>query len=50
MSPYGWILLLLSVGGTTGFLIWCLARVLKNHGQQNRLRSPADLTPGDPDR
>jgi hypothetical protein len=50
MSLYGWMILILSVGGTTGSLIWCLARVLKNHGQQNRLRSPADLTPGDPDR
>ena len=50
MSPYGWILLLLSVGGTTGFLIWCLARVLKNQGQQDRLRSTADLDPGDTDR
>ena len=50
MSLYGWVLLAVCVGGTTGFLIWCLARVLKNHGQQNRLRSPADLTPGDHDR
>ena len=49
MSLYGWIILVLSVGGITGSLIWCLARVLRNQGQQDRLRSTADLDPGDPD-
>jgi len=50
MSLYGWIILVASVGGTTGFLVWCLARVLKNHGKQARLRTPADLDPRNTDR
>ena len=50
MSLYGWVLLAVCVGGTTGFLVWCLARVLRNQGQQDRLRSTADLDPRDTDR
>jgi hypothetical protein len=45
MSLYGWIILALSVGGTTGSLIWCLVRVLKNHRQQDRLHATSDLDP-----
>jgi len=29
MSPGGWIVMLLSVGGTTGFFFWCIRRVLR---------------------
>lgn len=50
MSFYGWTILLLSVATTTGSLVWCLARVLKNHGRQNRLHAPSDLDPRDTDR
>ena len=50
MSLYGWVILVASVGGTTGFLVWCLARVLKNHGKQDHLRAPADLDPRQTDR
>jgi len=50
MSLYGWVILVISVGGTTGFLVWCLARVLRNQGQQDRLRSTADLDPRNTDR
>ena len=50
MSLYGWIILVAAVVGTTGFLVWCLARVLKNHGKQDRLRAPADLDPRKTDR
>ena len=28
MSLGGWIVMLLSVGGTTGFFFWCIRRVL----------------------
>jgi hypothetical protein len=50
MSLYGWILLILSVGFTTGSLVWCLARVLRNHGKQDRLHATSDLDPRDTDR
>ena len=50
MSLYGWVLLVISVGGTTGFLVWCLARVLKNHGKQDRLSATSDLDPRETDR
>ena len=50
MSLYGWAILLLSVGGTTGSLVWCLTRVLRNHGKQDHLRATSDLDPRDPDR
>jgi cytochrome P450 len=50
MSLYGWIILVASVGGTTGFLVWCLARVLRNHGKQDSLRATADLDPRETDR
>ena len=47
MSLYGWVILVISVGGTTGFLLWCLARVLRNQGQQDRLRATTDFDPMD---
>ena len=50
MSLYGWILLTLSVSFTTGSLIWCLARVLKNHGKKDRLHATTDLDPRETDR
>ena len=50
MSLYGWTILALSVGFTTGSLIWCLARVLKNHSKQDRLHAPTDLDPRETDR
>jgi len=28
MTTGGWIVMLLSVGGTTGFFVWCIRRVL----------------------
>ena len=28
MSLGGWIAMLLSVGGTTGFFLWCIRRVI----------------------
>ena len=50
MSLYGWSILLLSVGGTTGFLIWCLLRVLRNSGHADRLHATSDLDPRESDR
>lgn len=50
MSLYGWTLLILSTGFTSGFLIWCLARVLNNHRTKDRLHGPSDLDPRETDR
>ena len=49
MSLYGWIVLTLSVGGTTGSLIWCFARVIRNLGKTSRLHATTDLDPHDAD-
>lgn len=45
MSLYGWIVLTLSVGGTTGSLIWCFARVIRNLKKTDRLHATTDLDP-----
>ena len=50
MSLYGWTLLIVSVGFTTGSLVWCLARVLRNHGKQDRLHATSDLDPRETER
>ncbi len=49
MSLYGWIVLVLSVGGTTGSLIWCFNRVIRNLGKTDRLHATTDLDPQDAD-
>ena len=45
MSLYGWIILILSVGGTTSCLIGCFLRVIREHKKTDRNHSPADLDP-----
>ena len=49
MTLYGWTILIVSVGFTTGSLVWCLARVLRNHGKQDRLHGTSDLNVRDTD-
>jgi len=50
MSLFGWTLLLVSVGFTTGSLVLLLTRVLRNHGKQDRLHATSDLDPRETDR
>ncbi len=50
MTLYGWIILALSVGGTTGSLLWCFARVIREHKKVDRLHAPTDLDPRKTDR
>jgi hypothetical protein len=45
MSLYGWMILILSVGGTTSCLIGCFLRVIREHKKTDRNHSPADLDP-----
>lgn len=43
MSPGGWIIMLLSVGGTTGFFLWCIRRVMREPRPSETLHSPATM-------
>jgi hypothetical protein len=45
MTLYGWIILILSVGGTTGCLIGCFLRVIREHNKADRIHAPTDLDP-----
>jgi len=49
MSLWGWLILGMAVGGTTGFLAWCLLRVLGNQ-DKNHLHATTDLDPRQTDR
>ncbi len=42
MNLSGWIVMLLSVGGTTGFFLWCLWRVLQPPDKTRRMHGVLD--------
>lgn len=42
MTTLGWILMIASVGGTTGWFIWCLLRVLRAPDASARLHGMLD--------
>jgi hypothetical protein len=42
MTTSGWIIMLLSVGGTSGFFIWCIARVLRAPDKTDKLHGVLD--------
>ena len=42
MTTGGWIIMLLSVGGTTGFFVWCIARVLGPPDRTGKVRGVLD--------
>ncbi len=42
MTLSGWIIMLLSVGGTSGFFIWCIARVLRPPDKTDKLHGVLD--------
>ena len=42
MTTGGWIVMLLSVGGTTGFFFWCVARVLGPPDRTGKVRGVLD--------
>ena len=42
MTTGGWIIMLLSVGGTTGFFVWCIARVLGPPDRTDKVRGVLD--------
>lgn len=42
MSFSGWIVMLLSVGGATGFFAWCIWRVLRPPGSTHKMHGVLD--------
>jgi hypothetical protein len=42
MNLAGWIVMLLSVGGTTAFFFWCIRRVLRPPGSTGKIHGVLD--------
>lgn len=42
MTLGGWIVMLLSVGGTTLFFLWCISRVLRPPDKTNKMHGVLD--------
>jgi hypothetical protein len=42
MTFAGFLIMLVSVGGTTGFFAWCLWRILRTPGRTDRLHGVLD--------
>ena len=42
MTFSGWIVMLLSVGGATGFFVWCITRVLRPPGSTRKMHGVLD--------
>ena len=49
MTLGGWLIMLMSVGGTTGLLAWCIHRVLNAPDATKKLHTPADIDTHDTD-
>ena len=47
MTLGGWIVMILSVGGVTALLAWCIVRVVSTPGSIEHLHSQADIEPPD---
>ncbi|MCC5829325.1 MAG: hypothetical protein JJU36_07740 [Phycisphaeraceae bacterium] len=50
MTMLGWLVMLVSVGGVTVFLLWCVIKVLSNRDTASHIHSTADIEPTDLDR
>lgn len=42
MSAGGWMVMLLSVGGTTFFFVWCITRVLRPPDKTKKMHGVLD--------
>ena len=49
MTIGGWLIMLLSVGGTTGLLAWCIHRVLTTPGATKKMHTEYDIDTHDTD-
>lgn len=47
MNIGGWIIMIVSVGATTGLLVWCLVKVMKEPEAEERLHGQLDVDTGD---
>ncbi len=45
MSIFGWIVMILSAGSTTGFFVWCVVKVLRTPGETGHLHGFEIKTP-----
>jgi hypothetical protein len=43
MTWGGWIVMIVSVGGVTGLLAWCICKVVATPGSTEHLHSQADI-------
>lgn len=43
MTPGGWLIMLLSVGGVTALLSWCVYKVVSTPGSEEHLHAQADI-------
>lgn len=56
MSPGGWIILSLSIGGVCGLFTWCVLKILRTSGKADplcsfeieRAEGTVDREPGEP--
>ena len=42
MTTAGWIVMLISVGGTTSFFVWCIRRVLREPDSAKKMHGVLD--------
>ncbi len=49
MTAGGWVIMLLSVGGVTGLLAWCINKVLREPQTSQKLHSQTDIDTHDAD-
>lgn len=50
MTLGGWLLMIIAVGGITGFLTWCVYRIVATPGATEHVHSQADIELPDVDR
>jgi hypothetical protein len=43
MNAAGWAIMLLSIGGTTAFLAWCIVRVFREKDAERKLHGRLDI-------
>ncbi len=43
MTASGWVMMVLTVGGMTGLLAWCIYKVLATPGSSEHLHSHVDI-------
>ncbi len=47
LSVYGWITMVIAVGGVALFLGWCIYKIVMTPGSTGHLHTQVDITPAD---